>query len=57
MLTLVQLQVLHISRIPGMDGARALRSNVNPRCHMDARSTNWKEEGEQFQLLPTIDQN
>ena len=56
MLTLVQLHVLHISRIPGMDGARALRSNVNPRCHMDARSTNWKEEGEQFQLLPT-DQN
>jgi hypothetical protein len=57
MLTLVQLRVLHISRIPRMDGARALRSNVNPRYHVDARFTNWKGESEQLQLLPTTDQN
>jgi hypothetical protein len=49
MLTLVQLHVLHISRIPGMDGARALRGNVNPRYHMDARFTNWGKS-EQLQL-------
>lgn len=34
-----------------MDGARALRSNVNPRYDMDARFTNWEGESEQLQLL------
>jgi hypothetical protein len=52
MLTLIQLHVLHISRIPCMDGARALRCNVNPRYHMDARFTNWKGKSKQLQLLP-----
>jgi hypothetical protein len=56
-LTLIQLHVLYISRILRMDGARALRSNVNPRHHMDSRFTNWKGESEQLQLLPTTDQN
>jgi hypothetical protein len=35
-----------------MDGACALRSNVNLRYHMDARFTNWKGKSEQLQLLP-----
>jgi hypothetical protein len=57
MLTLVQLHVLHISRIPRVDGTRALRSNVNPRYHVGARFTTWKGKGEQLQRLPTFNQN
>jgi hypothetical protein len=46
MLILIQLHALHISRIPCMDGPRALRSNVSPRCHMDSKFTNWKGKSE-----------
>jgi hypothetical protein len=35
-----------------MDGACALRSNVDLRYHMDARFTNGKGKSEQLQLLP-----
>jgi hypothetical protein len=45
------MHVLHISRIPRMDGARALRSSVNPRYDVDARFTNWEGKSEQLQLL------
>lgn len=38
-----------------MDGARALRSNINPCYHMDARLTKGEGESEQLQL--TTDQN
>ena len=37
-----------------MDGARALRSNINPRCHMDARFTNRTGKSEQLQVLLPI---
>jgi hypothetical protein len=52
MLTLIQLHALHISRIPRMGGVRALRSNVNPRCRVDARFTKGKRQSEQPELLP-----
>ncbi len=35
-----------------MGGVRALRSNVNPRCHVDARFTKGKGQSEQPELLP-----
>jgi hypothetical protein len=51
MLTLIQLYALHISRIPGMDGVRALHSDVDPRYTMGASFTIWKGESEQPELL------
>ena len=51
MLTLIQLHALHISWIPGMDGARTLRGDVNSRYIMGASFTIWKGQSEQPKLL------